>query len=191
MCYQVYAQANFFVFELCDVKCYVILTAHSLSWSRMEVLSSPLPMRSFKKLIHQFERDQHSIRVRGSINMSFTTSIFILAITREVTLNCWCHWVLYTLRWVCTGDLGQDSPIKTSRSVNKNIVWAIMHLSILSPLTFSRCTRVGNLTLALMKMSNSPGSAPPPPPRGLALIRALSHINENKNSWLIHHVGQL
>lgn len=162
MCYQVYAQANFFVFELCDVKCYVILTAHSLSWSRMEVLSSPLPMRSFKKLIHQFERDQHSIRVRGSINMGFTTSIFILAITREVTLNCWCHWVLYTLRWVCTGDLGQDSPIKTSRSVNKNIVWAIMHLSMLSPLTFSRCTRVDNLTLALVKMSNSPGSAPPP-----------------------------
>jgi len=190
MCYQVYAQASFFVFELCGVKCYVILTVHSLSWSRMEVLSSPLPMRSFKKLIHQFERDQHSIRVRGSINMGFTTSIFILAITREVTLNCWCHWVLYTLRWVCTGDLGQDSPIKTSRSVNKNIVWAIMHLSMLSPLTFSRCTRVGNLTLALVKMSNPPRSAPPPP-RGLALIRALSHINENKNSRLIHHVGQL
>ena len=31
-------------------------------------------------------------------------------------------------------------------------------------LTFSRCPGVGNLTLALMKMSNSPGSTPPPPP---------------------------
>ena len=31
-------------------------------------------------------------------------------------------------------------------------------------LTFSRCP--GNLTLALMKMSNSPGSAPPPPHPG-------------------------
>ena len=41
-------------------------------------------------------------------------------------------------------------------------------------LTFSRCPGVGNLTLALVKMSNSPGSAPPapPPPWGLTLIGA-------------------
>ena len=31
-------------------------------------------------------------------------------------------------------------------------------------LTFSRCSGVGNLTLALMKMSNSPGSACSPDP---------------------------
>ena len=31
-------------------------------------------------------------------------------------------------------------------------------------LTFSRCPGVGNLTLALVKMSNSPGSGRPPPP---------------------------
>ena len=31
MCYQVYAQASFFVFKLCDVKCYVILTVHSFA----------------------------------------------------------------------------------------------------------------------------------------------------------------
>ena len=31
-------------------------------------------------------------------------------------------------------------------------------------LTFSRCPGVGNLTLALVKMSNSPGSASPPHP---------------------------
>ena len=37
----------------------------------------------------------------------------------------------------------------------------------------SRCLGVGNLTLASMKMSNSPGSAPPPPPWGLTLIGAL------------------
>ena len=30
--------------------------------------------------------------------------------------------------------------------------------------TFSRCSGVGNLTLALVKMSNSPGSARPPHP---------------------------
>ena len=39
-------------------------------------------------------------------------------------------------------------------------------------LTFSRCPGVGNLTLALVKMSNSPGSAHPPPPWGLTLIGA-------------------
>ena len=35
-------------------------------------------------------------------------------------------------------------------------------------LTFSRCPGEGNLTLALVNMSNSPGSAcpPPPPPPG-------------------------
>ena len=36
-------------------------------------------------------------------------------------------------------------------------------------LTFSRCPGVGHLTLALMKMSNSPGSARPlPPPLGVS-----------------------
>ena len=35
------------------------------------------------------------------------------------------------------------------------------------------CPGVGNLTLALMKMSNSPGSAPPHTPWGLTLIGAL------------------
>ena len=39
-------------------------------------------------------------------------------------------------------------------------------------LTFSRCPGVGNLTLALVKMSNSPGSARRPPPWGLTLIGA-------------------
>ena len=33
-------------------------------------------------------------------------------------------------------------------------------------LTFSRCQGVGSLTLALVKMSNSPGSACPPPNSG-------------------------
>ena len=41
-------------------------------------------------------------------------------------------------------------------------------------LTFSRCLGVGNLPLAYIKMSNSPGSArPAPPPWGLTLIGAL------------------
>ena len=39
-------------------------------------------------------------------------------------------------------------------------------------LTFSRCPGVGNLTLALVKMSNSPGSARPPLPWGFTLIGA-------------------
>ena len=39
-------------------------------------------------------------------------------------------------------------------------------------LTFSRCPGKGNLTLALVKMSNFPGSACPPPPWGLTLIGA-------------------
>ena len=39
-------------------------------------------------------------------------------------------------------------------------------------LTFSRYPGVGNLTLALVKMSNSPGSARPPQPWGLTLIGA-------------------
>ena len=39
-------------------------------------------------------------------------------------------------------------------------------------LTFSRCP--GNLTLALMKMSNSPGSAPPPT-LGLNIDRCITY----------------
>ena len=40
-------------------------------------------------------------------------------------------------------------------------------------LTFSRCPGLGNLTLALVKMSNSPGSAPQPPTLGLDIGRCI------------------
>ena len=58
-------------------------------------------------------------------------------------------------------------------------IWLLRHVANKkSPrggnLTFPRCPGVGNLTLASMKMSKSPGSArpPPPPPWGLTLIGA-------------------
>ena len=40
-------------------------------------------------------------------------------------------------------------------------------------LTFSRCPEVENLTLALVKMSNSPGSAHPPPTPRLNIDRCI------------------
>ena len=43
-------------------------------------------------------------------------------------------------------------------------------------LTVCRCEGVGNLALASIKMSNFPGSAPPPPPWGLTLIGALQVV---------------
>ena len=43
-------------------------------------------------------------------------------------------------------------------------------------LTFSRYPGMGNLTLALVKMSNFPGSAGPPQPWGLTLIGALHEV---------------
>ena len=43
-------------------------------------------------------------------------------------------------------------------------------------LTFSRCLGVGNLTLASIKVSNSPGSAPPPPTTlGLNIDRCITN----------------
>ena len=43
-------------------------------------------------------------------------------------------------------------------------------------LTFSRCPGVGNLTLALVKMSNSPGSAHPSPTLGLNIDRYVTQV---------------
>jgi len=45
-------------------------------------------------------------------------------------------------------------------------------------LTFPRCPGVGNLTLALLKMSNSTGSVCRPPPWGWTLIGALQTITQ-------------
>ena len=52
-------------------------------------------------------------------------------------------------------------------------------------LTFCRCPGVGNLTLALVKMSNSPGSAchPSPLPWGLTLIGVSFVTNDAKVSF--------
>ena len=54
-------------------------------------------------------------------------------------------------------------------------------------LTFSRCPGVGNLTLALVKMSNSPGSARPSPTLGLNTDRCISL---QKKMMLYHWGGQ-
>ena len=52
-------------------------------------------------------------------------------------------------------------------------------------LTFSRCPGVGNLTLALMKMSNSPGSTRlPPPTLGLNIDRRITIVITRNNQRL-------
>ena len=43
-------------------------------------------------------------------------------------------------------------------------------------LTYSRCPGVGNLTLAPVKMSNSPGSAHPSPTLGLNIDRYVTQV---------------
>ena len=52
-------------------------------------------------------------------------------------------------------------------------------------LTFSRCPGVGNLTLALVKMSNSPGSDRPPSTLELNIDRCINYFgHQTVNIWL-------
>ena len=52
-------------------------------------------------------------------------------------------------------------------------------------LTFSRCPGVGNLTLALVKMSNSPGSDLPSSTLGLNIDRCINYFgHQTVNIWL-------